>query len=161
MALWTCPECGAAFVTRNLSHSCVRRSVEQFFADKPKAGVVHAKSFISEARKLGPVRLHAVKTRVALMVEVRFAAINRIGADLMKGHLWLKERCESPRFDRIETLGRDFVHHFEVSARRPIDDELRRCLAMSYAIGCREHIPGYNRGRKVGRKGVAPSDSPR
>ena len=137
---WTCPKCGAKFVTRSLSHSCVKRTVDAFFADKPAAGVRHAKAFIAEARRLGPVTLHAVKTRIALMVEVRFAAINRVGPDLVKGHLWLRERHESERFDRIEALGRDFIYHFEISERRPIDDELRAFLAMSYAIGRREHI---------------------
>lgn len=139
MALWACPNCGATFVARRQSHSCVRRSVEEFFADKPAGGVAHAKAFIAEANKLGPVTLHPVKTRIALMVDVRFAAIYRIGADLMKGHLWLKHRHKTKRFDRIEALGRDYICHFEVSDRQPIDDELRTFLAMSYAIGCREH----------------------
>jgi hypothetical protein len=128
-----------------MSHSCVKRSVGEFFADKPAAGVRHARAFIAEAKKLGPVTLHAVKTRIALMVAVRFAAINRIGADLIKGHLWLKERRETDRFDRIEVLGRDYIYHFEVSDRRPIDEELRAFLAMSYAIGCREHITAKKR----------------
>ena len=85
---WTCPECGARFVTRNLSHSCVRRTVNEFFAGKPAAGVAHAKAFIAEARK----------------------------------------------------PGRDSSEDCEISDRRPIDDELRTFLSMSYAIGRREHI---------------------
>ena len=148
---WICPHCGARFVTRNLSHSCIRRTVDEFFADKPAAGVRHAKAFIAEARKLGPVTLHPVKTRIALMVDVRFAAINRIAADLIKGHLWLRERHESERFDRIEALGPNYVYHFEISDRRPIDDELRAFLSRSYAIGCREHIVGKKRAVKSGR----------
>jgi hypothetical protein len=152
VASWTCPECGAKFVTRNLSHSCVRRSVDEFFAGKPAAGVGHAKAFIAEARKLGPVTLHAVKTRIALMVDVRFAAVNRIGADLMKGHLWLRERHETGRFDRIEAHGRNYICHFEISDRRPIDDELRAFLAMSYAIGCRGHIAAKKRTVRATRR---------
>jgi hypothetical protein len=96
--------------------------------------------------------LHAVKTRIALMVDVRFAAINRIGADLMKGHLWLKERYPSKRFDRIEALGRDYLYRFEISERWPIDDELRRFLSMSYAIGRREHIAPKKLAGKRGRR---------
>jgi hypothetical protein len=90
-------------MTRNLAHSCIRRTADEFFADKPAGGVAHAKAFIAEARKLGPVTLYAVKTRIAL-------------------------------------IGRDYIYHFEISDRRPIDDELRRFLSMSYAIGRREHI---------------------
>jgi hypothetical protein len=118
----------------------VARTVDEFFADKPAAGVALARAFIAEAKRLGPVTLHPVKTRVALMVEVRFAAIYRVGADAIRGHLWLKTKHATDRFEKIEVLGKDLLYHFEVSARRPIDDELRRFLAMSYAIGRREHI---------------------
>ena len=137
--MWTCPKCSAKLVTRNLSHSCVKQTVRGFFAGKPPGGVRHARAFIAAARELGPITLHPVKTRIALMVEVRFAAINRITEDGIRGHLWLKERHETDRF-RIEPLGRDFLYHFELGDRRPLDAELRRFLAMSYAIGCREHI---------------------
>lgn len=30
--LWTCPECGAKFVSANMSHSCGRYTVEELFA---------------------------------------------------------------------------------------------------------------------------------
>jgi hypothetical protein len=137
---WTCPDCDAKLVSKNLSHSCIRRTVDDFFADKPPAGVAFAKAFIEEARKLGPVTLHPVKTRIALMVEVRFAAINRIGKTSIRAHLWLKEKPASTRFDRVDDLGGDFVCHFTVSDDRPIDAELRRFLAKSYAIGQRRHL---------------------
>jgi hypothetical protein len=133
-ALWTCPACGARFVTRNLAHSCIRRTVDDFFADKPAGGVALARAFIAEVASLGPVTLHPVKTRIALMVDVRFAAINRIGADAIRGHIWLRERHASDRFEKIEQLGADFLYHFEVSARRPIDAELRKFIRLGYAM---------------------------
>jgi hypothetical protein len=71
---------------------------------------------------------------------VRFAAIYRISQDSIRGHLWLKERHATDRFERIEPLGRDYLYHFVISDERPIDDELRRFLAMSYEIGRRKHI---------------------
>jgi hypothetical protein len=133
--LWTCPTCGAKLVTRNLSHSCVRRTVAEFFADKPAAGVRFAKAFIAAVR---PVTLHPVKTRIALMVDVRFAAINRIGPTSMRGHLWLREHHASDRFVRIEKLGvTDYLYHFEVSADAPIDAELRRFIRLGYRNGIR------------------------
>lgn len=136
--VWTCPRCDARFVSRNLSHSCVRTTVDEFFADKPAAGVAFARAFIRAVEKHGPVTLHPVKTRIALMVEVRFAAINRIGKDSMRGHLWLREAHSSDRFSRIEKLGaRDWLYHFEISEAQPIDRELRRFIALAYANGMR------------------------
>jgi hypothetical protein len=137
---WTCPACGARFVTRGASHSCVRQTVAAFFADKPKRGVRHARAFIAAIRRLGPITLHPVKTRIAIMVDVRFAAINRIGHDAIRAHLWLREH-QAPRTDRfvkIERLGeRDWLYHFVVSDDLPIDAELRRFLRLAYANGKR------------------------
>lgn len=152
-----CPECGAKLVTRNLSHSCVKRTVAEFFADKPRSGVALAKALIAEARKLGPLTLHPVKTRIALMHRVRFAAIYRIGEGVIRGHIWLRERRASSRFARIEQLGKDFLYHFVVSAEQPIDAELRRFLALAY----RSHLKSStNRGSRRSRTGSARARAP-
>lgn len=136
--LWKCPRCGAKLVSKNLSHSCVKTSVRAFYAGKPATGVRFAKAFIAAVREVGPVTLHPVKTRIAIMVDVRFAAINRINRDGIRGHLWLREQHASDRFERIEKLGRtDYLYHFEISEQRPIDDELRRFIALAYANGIR------------------------
>ena len=136
--MWTCPRCKARFVQRNLSHSCVKTTVREFFAGKPAAGVAHAKALIAALRAIGPVTLHPVKTRIAFMVDVRFGAINRISAASIRGHLWLKEQHASDRFLEIEKLGKsDYLYHFTISDEQPIDDELRRFLALAYANGIR------------------------
>ncbi|HEY5923601.1 MAG TPA: DUF5655 domain-containing protein [Kofleriaceae bacterium] len=135
---WACPRCGAKFATRNASHSCVKQTLAEFFAGKPRDGVRHAKALIATVRELGPVTLHPVKTRVALMVDVRFAAINRIGEDSIRGHIWLREAMTSDRFVKIEKLGaRDWLYHFVVSDEQPIDAELRKFLRGGYANGKR------------------------
>lgn len=144
---WKCPRCGAKLVSKNLSHSCVKTTVRAFYAGKPAAGVAFAKAFVAAVREVGPITLHPVKTRIALMVDVRFAAINRINRDGIRGHLWLREPHASERFERIEKLGqRDYLYHFEVSERRPIDDELRRFIALAYANGIRSST---NRGTRT------------
>ena len=112
--------------------------MEAFFATRPAGGAALARAFIAEVEKLGPVTLHPVKTRIALMVDVRFAAINRISADAIRGHFWLRERRQSARFARIEQLGaRDWLYHFLVDADHPIDRELRRFMRLAYANGRR------------------------
>ena len=35
--LWKCPRCGHRFVTKNLSHSCVRVRLADHFRGKPRA----------------------------------------------------------------------------------------------------------------------------
>src|SRR5215467_11530657 len=89
--MWTCPECDARLVQKNLAHSCIRRTAADFLATKPARGVELYYYFLREYEKIGPVIQHAVKTRIALMVDVRFAAIYKIGKDNIEGTLWLKE----------------------------------------------------------------------
>jgi hypothetical protein len=116
----------------------VSTTIDEFFASRPAGGVALARAFIAEIEKLGPVTLHPVKTRIALMVDVRFAAIYRISDDAIRGHFWLRERHASERFARIEKLGaRDWLYHFIVDADRPIDAELRRFMRLAYANGQR------------------------
>ena len=118
-----------------MSHSCVRRSLEDFLADKPPRAVKLFERLVDEVRRIGPVTLHPVKTRVALMVEVRFAAVNRFHDDYIDGHLWLKRRPPSPKFRKIDELGKDFVCHFRAADRSFFDDDFRGYLRESYAIG--------------------------
>jgi hypothetical protein len=100
--------------------------------------VKYAKALIAEVQQFGPVTVHPVKTRIALMVDVRFAAINRISDDSIRAHLWLREEHESDRFSRIERLGaRDWLYHFIVSDNEAIDRELRRFLRIAYDGGKR------------------------
>ena len=136
--MWRCPRCAAKFVGVNAAHSCVKQTPHAFFAGRPAGGVKHAKALIAAVRELGPVTLHPVKTRIALMVDVRFAAINRVGADSIRGHIWLREQRTSDRFVKIEKLGaRDWLYHFVVSDEQPIDRELKKFLALGYANGVR------------------------
>jgi hypothetical protein len=124
-------------VNENASHSCVRRSVDEFLAGKPAHAIRLFERFLAEVRGLGPVALHSVRTRVALMVEVRFAAINRFHDDYIDGHLWLKERPHSTKFRKIDVLGRNFISHFRADDEAFFDAEFRRYLRKSYAIGRR------------------------
>jgi len=133
--VWTCPRCDARFVQKNSSHSCVRRSLEDFLDDKPARAVKLFERLVAEVRRIGPVTLHPVKTRVALMVEVRFAAVNRFYDDYIDGHLWLKRRPPSPKFRKIDELGKDFVCHFRAADASFFDEEFRAYLRESYVIG--------------------------
>jgi len=123
-----------------MSHSCGDYSVEGFLKGRTERGKELFWYFVNEVSEIGPVALHPVKTRVALMVEVRFAAVNKIGRDFIEGHLWLKERKDCERFFKIEQLNNDFIHHFRISDESEIDDEFRQCMKMSYAIGERKHV---------------------
>ena len=138
--MWTCPKCNARLVQKNMSHSCGSYTVDGFLGGKTERGKELFWLLVNEFSKIGRVTLHPVKTRVALMVDVRFAAVNKIGSDFIEGHLWLKERRHNMRFFKVERLNNDYIHHFRISDEADIDAEFRRCMQMAFEIGQRKHI---------------------
>jgi uncharacterized C2H2 Zn-finger protein len=140
-SLWRCPRCGALFVSCNLSHSCGRYTVKGFLRGKPKRGVELFRVFLKEYRKIGPIILHPVKTRVAFMVDIRFCGVNSIGADSIRGTFLLTKRLPSKKIHKIEHIPpRYYLHYFKVCSESDIDTGFRKYMKMAYAVGQRKHL---------------------
>ncbi|QKJ32252.1 hypothetical protein HQ865_21640 [Mucilaginibacter mali] len=93
-------------------------------------------------KSIGPYELHPVKTRVALLVKMRFASINKLGTDYLDGHLVMVEPHPNDTiFYKIDNLNnRFFVHHFRLYNMADITPEFRRHMAIAYKVGLREHV---------------------
>jgi hypothetical protein len=82
-----------------MSHVCGECSVDGFFEGKPARLRRLYDALVALVGELGPFEQVPTKTRVAL--------------DGLTCHLWLKRPVESPRFTKVELLGRnDWIHHF-------------------------------------------------
>src|SRR5215831_3469009 len=114
--MWTCPQCGHKFYNKNQSHSCGNYTVAHFLDGKTEKAIGLFNYFISEYKKVGDFELHPVKTRVALLTQMRFCSINKIGKDFIDVHFVLTEPYhDNSCFYRIENLGdRFFVHHVKM-----------------------------------------------
>jgi len=133
--LWTCPECGQSFVTRNLSHSCCRLTEEAFFGAKTAQRTLY-RALLAFVERIGPVTVNVNKTRISFQGRARFASVNRVTRDGLACHVWLKRRLDSPRFTRIEHLPPgDYVHHFKLTDAAELDEEMGRWLAEAYEVG--------------------------
>ncbi|HEY8431561.1 MAG TPA: DUF5655 domain-containing protein [Sandaracinaceae bacterium] len=133
--LWSCPECGAKLASRNLAHSCGDWSVERFLEGKSEAARALFARFEELVARCGPYERAPAKTRVAFMARIRFAAVNGVGERGLRAHVCLPRRIDSPRFSRVEPIGKVFVHHFRVARPEELDDEVLRWLRESYAFG--------------------------
>jgi hypothetical protein len=139
--MWICPKCGAEYVQKNMWHSCVRYSEGQFLEGKPARAVALYRYFLKEYRKIGPIKLHVVKSRIAFMVKVRFSGVSGFGKDFIRGGFWLKEKIQSDKFFRIEYIPKNnFIHYFKIFNESDIDQEFRRYMKMAYEIGERKHL---------------------
>lgn len=139
-ALWTCPSCGRAFVTRNMYHSCVRHSLDESFRDKPAQIRQLFDAVLQTVESIGPVTLVPYQDRVAFMVRVRFGGA-RPRQRWLDVDFWLTRRVESSRFHRIESLSPyTHVHTVRVTDPTEVDGELAGWLREAYAVGCQEHL---------------------
>jgi hypothetical protein len=144
--MWTCPKCKQKFVNTHQSHSCGVYSIDKFLEGKTHQAIGLFHAFLNHYKTIGEFELHPVKTRVALLTLMRFAAINKVGRDYLDGHLVLVDQQNDACFRRIENLNdRFFVHHFRL--RNPAElKSLRPYMIMAYEVGRRKHV--LNQGLK-------------
>ena len=64
--LWTCPNCGKQYVTRNMSHSCVVIPLETHFVGRPRARRLFD-AYLAALEADGPITVSVSKTRIELM----------------------------------------------------------------------------------------------
>jgi hypothetical protein len=138
--LWTCPRCGHRFVTRNLWHSCSRYPLAHHFAGMDPLVRQLYNRFLRVLRDCGPVTVIPQKTRIAIMVRVRFAgAITH--KHWLDASLWLTRRAEHPCLRRVEVFGpRSFGCQFRFAALDQIDAGFAALAAEAYAVGRQEHL---------------------
>ena len=137
-ALWKCPQCGERFTTKNQWHSCGSFDLEPLFArSEPHVRELYER-FLAIARENGPVTVIPQKSRIALQVRMRFAALMPQKSAL-KGHLVLAQRQDSDCFERVDTYSpRNHVHVFRLQAAEQLDRRFRDFVAAAYLVGCQQ-----------------------
>ncbi len=140
--MWICPDCHQKFYNKNQSHSCGQYSMEGFLAGKTERAKELFYHFLEEYKTIGEYEIHPVKTRVALLVLMRFASINKLGPDFIDGHLVLVEKKDDPSiFYKINNLNnRWYVHHFRIYDSKDINGVFKKYMQLAYKVGLREHV---------------------
>jgi len=140
--MWTCPRCGHQFYNKKQSHSCGGYTVDNFLKGKTEYAIGLFNDFLAEYRGIGPFELHPVKTRVALLAQMRFASINKIAADHIDIHLVLTESYKHTLcFYKIDKLAnRFFVHHARIYDHEDFTAELHYFMEKAYHVGNRQHV---------------------
>jgi hypothetical protein len=111
--LWTCPQCGHAFVTANIWHSCTNIALDEAFARSSPEVRESFDRYVDLIARCGPISVIAQKTRIVIMGRVRFAgAVLR--RDRFIASFALTRRINHPQF-RIEAYSERWIaHRFDV-----------------------------------------------
>jgi hypothetical protein len=159
--LWHCPHCGHGFVSANIWHSCTRIDVDEALARTTPAAREAFAAFVALVERCGPVVVVAQKTRIVLMVEVRFAGVSRIRRDSIRLTFALSRRVDLPWIaETAHYSSRWIAHGFD--ARSPVDldhPELPELLCESYRdLGERGSLRLRRPGRDPPRDPDLPTD---
>jgi hypothetical protein len=144
--LWTCPRCGAKFVSANMWHSCGRWELGALFANSEPHVFELFQKFRRMVKDCGRSTMIPQKTRVVFMVRMRFA-----GATVRKSHLRvgliLERRLSSdPRLIETESFGpRCHGHYFKIERADQLDASMKALLREAYDSGTQKNF------RRVGR----------
>ena len=130
--LWACPRCGHRFVTRNLWHSCSQHEVDAHFGGAEPGVRAAFDRLVELYEQCGPIVVIAQKSRIVFMVRVRFGGC-QVRRDRLLGNVTLDRHVDSPRWTRVEQIGRWFVHRFEARSPADLDDPtLAELICESY-----------------------------
>jgi len=133
--LWTCPKCGHRFISANLWHSCSHYTLDERFARSTPEARAAFDRFVELVERCGPVTVIAQKTRIVLMVRVRFAGAVVL-RDRVRLNFSLTHQLDAPWVDRIEVYmgGRWNAHHFVAREPAEVDaiPDLPALLCESY-----------------------------
>lgn len=149
--MWTCPKCGHRFVTRNMWHSCSNYTLRHHFARKPHLLSLF-RQFVKLIRRSGPVTVIPQKSRIVLMVRVRFAGVT-VRRDSMEAGLWLMRRPErlDKRIRWVQLTPTVGGVKFRLASAADLGEPIPTLVREAYRVGCQEHLGHRGRAARGAR----------
>ena len=122
-------------------HGCGDYTVDGFFEGTAARLRELYDAWVALVVEFGPFEQVPTKSRIAFMVRVRFAGVARLRKDGLVCGFWLKRQISSPRFSKVEHLGkRDRVYQFVLRNEDELDDEVRGWVREAYDVGRQTHL---------------------
>ena len=149
--LWTCPRCGAKFVSASMWHSCGRWKLDALFATSDPHVFELFQKFRRMVRACGRSTMIPQKTRVVFTVRMRFA-----GAMVRKSHLRIGLVLERPLppdprlVDTLVASPRCYAHSFKIERADQLDGSMAALIREAYDSGTQKNFQRV--GRSARRK---------
>lgn len=132
--LWRCPSCGRQFAKRSQWHSCRRLPIDHHFRGKDPQLRKTYEMLIAPLRRLGPLRIDAVKSSINLVSRYHFGGIS-VRKDYLRLGFLSDRTIEDPRILGRERLGpHRLIHSVIVHSPDEVDDLLLSWLQRAYTL---------------------------
>lgn len=120
--LWACPRCGHRFTSANMSHSCSRYTLDDAFARALPNVRACFDRYVELIERCGPIVVIPQKTRIAIMVQARFAGATVL-RDRLRIAFALGRRIEHPLLVRVDAYNARWIgHRLEIRDPADLDD---------------------------------------
>lgn len=143
--LWTCPECGHQFVTRNSWHSCANYEFDRHFEGKDPIVLDMFHKFKEMVERCGPVTCYPQKTRIVFQGRMRFGSCQTRKKYLLCTLLLPKEYPDHVKLQKIEYYGEtSYGHSFKMEHPEDLDNAFMELIKIAYQVGQQKFIKGKN-----------------
>ena len=148
--LWTCPKCGAKFVSANMWHSCGRYRLEDLFARSEPHVFQLFQQFSAMVRSCGLVKMIPQKSRIVFMVRMRFVNIGVRKQGLLIGFI-LTRRIEHPALEKTEVYAPKCIGaYLRIERAGQLDRSVQRLIREAYDSGTQKDF--VRRGKSARRR---------
>jgi ribosomal protein S27AE len=139
--LWTCPKCGAKFVSANMSHSCGRYELDALFTNSEPHVFELFQTLRRTVQRCGPSTMVAQKSRVAFMVRMRFVNVTIRKAHLRVGLVLERRLVADARLVETQSFGpRCHAHYFKIERASQLDTSMAALLREAYDSGTQKNF---------------------
>ena len=133
--LWTCPDCGEKFTTKNVWHSCGRFTLEALFERCDPLVWETYKALEKMALELAPFHVIPQKTRVSFQLRTRCAGGTPYKS-YFRFHFLAREVFQHPRIVKVDSYAKDqHDHTVKLNSPADVDDQVRAWLEISMLYG--------------------------
>ena len=149
--LWTCPKCGAQFVSAKMSHSCGRYELEALFTKSEPHVFELFQTLRRVVKRCGPSTMVPQKSRVVFMVRMRFVNVTVRKSFLRVGLILERLLAADARLVETQSFGPHcHAHYFRIERAEQLDASMAALLREAYDSGTQKNFQRI--GRSARRK---------
>lgn len=138
--LWTCPDCGRSFATRNQAHSCLTTSLDEHLEGASPRAVLLYEAVDEALRACGEFRVHPQQTRVAFIVRMTFASV-RLARRWIDLSLITPAPINDERIGRVDLFGpTSFANELRLHSPEDVDTDVRQWICIAHRRGLQETL---------------------
>ena len=136
--MWTCPLCDQEFVRSNQVHSCLDKTLADFFNGRSENTVSLFWHLVKKYQEIGEVTIHPTKTMIAFAVKTRIAYITKLGKDFIDVTFPFRQPYhDNLCFHKIAQVPgqQQFNHLFRMMKKGDVNEEVMSFMKMAYEEG--------------------------